>query len=600
MQSRKTYNMKNIFTLLICFSLSSLTAQAYDDYIGAGHKEGVIVTSSDQEQSDDLTLDGSGLGRDLIGTSRFLSQATLGANLGYINYVDSMGYDSWLEEQFNAPMTSYLEVTQEISAHLYDIYIQAGGDPEDYPVNLLQFRYAWSHIVMNAQDVLRHKVALALSEILVISTQSDLQAFGYGLADYYDILARNAFGNYKDLMQEITLHPAMGFYLSHLNNPRTIPQFNIHPDENYAREIMQLFSIGLYELNNDGSPKLGNDGLFIPTYDNDDIKELAKVFTGLGMGAWVLPDIPDPVQFGIPIFYIDLTTPMLMYEEWHETGPKTIVGDFTIPGGQGGMADIEMAVEHLFNHANVGPFLATRLIQRLVKSNPTPEYVGRIAAIFNDNGNGVRGDMKAVVQGILMDDEARNCESIRHFTAGKMKEPIHRYTQFLKAFNASTEADWFFNGGFIYDYFTNQYPLNSPTVFNFYLPDYTPNSAIADEGLVAPEFQIFNSATSVGYINFLYYMNLIDYYNEIPDFFTDLGIDQDYMATLDVPEFEILSQYPEALVDYLDLVLAHGGMTEETRDIISSTVEPLVVEPTILVKLALYLTMMAPDYVIMK
>lgn len=596
--------MKNTLTILVCLFLSFLVhGQIYFDYIGAGHDEGVIVTSSSQENDNKLTINGSGLGKDLIGTSRFMSHASLGASLDELIFVDSLGFEPWMETQFNMPMTSYVDVLEPIDATVYDIYIEIGGDPEEYMTTFQAFRFAWSHIAQTAPDVLRHRIALALSEILVVSSDSDLSQSGFGLASYYDLLSENAFGNYKDLLMDVSLHPVMGFYLTHLNNPRTDPINNIHPDENYAREIMQLFSIGLYELNPDGSLQLDSLGDFIPTYDNDDIKGLAKVFTGLGMTEWGIPNPPFPPQFGVPFYAIDPTVPMFMYEFFHEPGPKTIVGNFTIPSGQTGLQDIEMAVDHLFNHPNVGPFLGTLLIKRLVKSNPTPSYVERITNVFNDNGDGVRGDLKALIKAILLDQEARDCIWIDNSTNGRLKEPIQRYTQYVKAMRAETEADWFWNQGFVYEAFTDQFPMHSQTVFNFFLPDYQPNSIIADEGLVAPEFQIFNSNTSIGYFNMMYYMALADYNNEVPEDALILAPSydvEDYKAHLMVPDLQEIATSPEAVVDYLDLVLAHGNMTQETRDIIIASCAPLVDLPDFMLRMAFYLTMVSPDFAIMR
>lgn len=594
--------MKKISILFCLFLISSFSySQIYDDYIGAGHAEGVIVSSSSQESEDDLALNGAGVGKDLSGASRFMSQAALGASLEELLYVDSIGYDAWLEEQFNMPGVSYLEVMEPINDLMYEYYIELGGVPEDYILTAEQFRYAWSHIVQTEQDVLRHRVTLALSEILVTSSDSELFERGEAIASYYDVLSSNAFGNYKDLMMEVTLHPAMGFYLSHYSNPRANPNTNTQPDENYAREIMQLFSIGLFELNIDGTRQTDAQGSYIPTYDNNDIKELAKVFTGLGMTDWFTDDITDIPFFGVPFYFIDPTLPMTMYQFFHEPGEKVILGDLTIPANQPGMQDIEMAVDHLFNHPNVGPFVSNLLIKRLVKSNPTPEYIERVATVFNDNGDGVRGDLKAVITAILMDVEARDCEWIDDPSNGRLKEPIQRYTQYVRGLRAETASEWFWHRGYAFEYLTDQFPMHSPTVFNFFLPDYQPNSEIADANLVAPEFQIFNSSTSIGYINWIYYMSLVDFNNEVAeDQLDQLGLLEDYKAYLVIPDLEAINTDPEAVVDYLDMVLVHGNMSQETRDIIVTACEPLIEFPDFLLKMALYLTMISPDYVIMK
>ncbi|MEM9821446.1 MAG: DUF1800 domain-containing protein [Bacteroidota bacterium] len=593
--------MRILLSLFICIFFHGLAgSQIYNDYIGTGHNEGVIVSSSTQQSNGQATIDGSGFGKDLAGASRLMAHATLGANLEEILQLDEMGYESWLEEQMELPATSYGSLITPIDDLLYEYHLELGGDPDQYFVTAQHFRYAWSHIIMNAPDVLRHRVALALSEIFVISDNSDLIIRGEGLADYYDLLSEHAFGNYRDLLMGITRHPTMGFYLGHLHNPKSDPANNIHPDENYAREIMQLFSIGLYELNNNGTRIIGSNNQAIPTYDNDDIKGLARVFTGFGAGAWVEPGPPLVFNPQIPMFYIDMTVPMNMYEEAHEPGEKHILGDFVIPAGQTGMQDVEMALDQLFNHPNVGPFLGTLLIKRLVKSNPTQLYVERVANAFNDNGNGVRGDLGAVIKAILLDEEARDCNWINNPSNGKLKEPIHRYTQYLKGLNVTAD-NWFWSGGYAQQELTGQYVLSSPTVFNFFLPDYQPNSEIANAELVAPEFQIFNSATSVGYMNLTYFMTVADFLNEVPQQeFNQLGILEDYRAYLNDPWLTALATEPEALVDYLDLILAHGNMSAETRQIIIDSTEPIIAFPEFSVKMALYLTMVSPDYAIMK
>lgn len=598
---QKTGFMKRISFLPLLFIPLLSFAQIYTDYLGAGHNEGVIVSSSSQEADDDLTINGAGHGKDLAGASRFMTHAALGASLDDLIYVDSIGFEAWIDEQLAMPATSYEGTLESIDALFYDYYVTLGLDPELYEVTAEQFRYSWSHIAQTAPDLLRHRIALALSEILVISSDSDLFQRGYGLASYYDVLSTNAFGNYKDLLYDVTLHPTMGFYLSHYNNPRANPTNNTQPDENYAREIMQLFTIGLYELNPDGSRKMDVDGAYIPTYDNDDIKELAKVFTGLGMGDWE-EDIPNDPFFGAPFFLTDATEPMSMYQFFHEPEEKLILGEHIIPAGQAGLDDIEMAIDILFNHPNVAPFISNLLIKRLVKSNPTPAYVERVAMVFEDNGNGERGDLAAVVKAILLDEEARACSWIDHPSNGKLKEPVQRYTQFIRGLRAETSSEWFWNRGFAFEYLTDQFPMHSPTVFNFFLPDYQPNSEIADANLTAPEFQIFNSSTSAGYFNWVYYMTLLDYYNEVPEVLDadPLNVLEEHQAYLVIPDLEDINTDPDAIVDYLDMVLAQGNMSQETRDVIAASCEPLGDFPEFLLKMAFYLTLISPDFAVMK
>ncbi|MEL6804936.1 MAG: DUF1800 family protein, partial [Bacteroidota bacterium] len=388
--------------------------------------------------------------------------------------------------------------------------------------------------------------------------------FAFPLSDYYDIFMEHGLGNYEDLLMAITLHPIMGVYLTHFNNPRTLPEENIRPDENYAREVMQLFSIGLFELNPDGSKKLDNEGNFIPTYDNDDIKEFAKVFTGLGNGA------PDG-DFGTPPspFLVDFMRPMRMYEFWHEPGPKYLLNDFVVPAGQSGMQDIAMAINHLTHHPNTGPFICHRLIQHLVKSNPSPAYIERISSVFADNGQGVRGDLGAVVKAILLDPEARDCSWLEEMQNGKLREPIGRYTHILKAFRYSNETNRYYNDPFWFLGLQQQLPLWAPSVFNFYLPDFQPNGPIAEADLVAPEFQLHNTATSISYINILNFWTF-------GGFIMDNGFVYESIGE-ELPEEELIRpqigdllgwENTEVLLDELNLVLCHGRLSNSTRAIV--------------------------------
>ena len=403
----------------------------------------------------------------------------------------------------------------------------------------------------------------------------------------------------------------MGFYLSHLNNPPTDTVANIRPDENFAREIMQLFTIGLYELNMDGSRKLDNGGLWIPTYDNDDIKGLAKVFTGLSGSEWAF-DVGFPTVFGQNYFFYSYTHPMKMFEQFHERGEKHIVGGHTIPAGQTGMEDINEAINVLFNHDNVGPFLAYRLIQRLVKSNPTPEYVERVANVFNNNGSGVRGDLKAVVKAILLDDEAMACYFIDDLSNGMLRSPTLRYTQLLKGLKAEVQTDIFFNFGLFFSAFTAHHVLSAPTVFNFYTPDYEPNSDFSYYNMVGPEFQILNSSTSSNYVNYMLIAIMRDYLNDrfgitLDNFLNgptynpyDSNTDP-YEAVLTDELWLELGYSPEELVDYLDILLTNGALADDTKArIVSSVSNAALFDPTDASCYALFLIMIDPDFVVMR
>lgn len=584
-------------------------AQIYNDYLGAGHNIGVSISSSPAveglEAQQLIDADGLDSASMRIQTSRFLAQATLGANREDIELVRSQGFEAWIDEQIEMEPTYLLPELEIAMAHLSQLCYDGNG-----PFNICDglengaaqyFQAAWWQAHMIAPDILRQRIAFALSQIFVVSgLPFGTNHFAFPLSDYYDIFMEHGLGNYEDLLMAITLHPIMGVYLTHFNNPRTLPEENIRPDENYAREVMQLFSIGLFELNPDGSKKLDNEGNFIPTYDNDDIKEFAKVFTGLGNGA------PDG-DFGTPPspFLVDFMRPMRMYEFWHEPGPKYLLNDFVVPAGQSGMQDIAMAINHLTHHPNTGPFICHRLIQHLVKSNPSPAYIERISSVFADNGQGVRGDLGAVVKAILLDPEARDCSWLEEMQNGKLREPIGRYTHILKAFRYSNETNRYYNDPFWFLGLQQQLPLWAPSVFNFYLPDFQPNGPIAEADLVAPEFQLHNTATSISYINILNFWTF-------GGFIMDNGFVYESIGE-ELPEEELIRpqigdllgwENTEVLLDELNLVLCHGRLSNSTRAIVQTALDQLDdtfgAIPELRVGLAVYLIMMSPDYTVLR
>ena len=589
-----------IVATLISFS-QDITGQAYTDHIGAGNSLNIKVSTSSNinRATGDKTINGDGMDAKRMEASRFLAQSTLGFGMDRIDDLATIkdnDFEGWINEQFQQSPTLLEPLVYKITNEIKDLWRANGKNLEDFfGPWALHFNYAFWQANMTNNDLLRQRVTLALSEILVISINSNLTDHGEGLANYYDLLLRNTFGNYKDILKEVTLHPAMGHYLSHYNNQKTNEAANIHPDENYAREIMQLFSIGLYELNLDGSQKKQNNQP-IPTYTNDDITQLAKVFTGLsasGLGeeAWT-----DDIYFGIDFYQIDKTKPMKMYDEWHEQGSKTFLGK-TVSAGQSGMNDINDAVDIIFNHPNVGPFLATRLIQRLVKSNPSRGYVSRVASAFNNNGSGVRGDMKSVIKAILLDEEARTCNNINSSSAGKLREPILRLGHVAKSLPLDSPQERYWNSGFEQLNSMKHSPLAAPSVFNFYTPDHSPIGAIADSDMVAPEFKILDSSSSINYINkanqwfvweSLWWTWEGDYGVENPSLI--------YTELLD------LADEPEALINRLDILYTHGQLTENTKAIIKEAMLGLKWENVNYdrVKLGLYLLLISPDYAILK
>jgi len=602
---------KRILLILICFGfIFPCIAQ---NYIGAGNSSGVTVYSSDNHQSSDWnetanaenTINGKGLDYKVYEASRFLSQATLGYTNDHVDDVINNGIENWIENQTSLATSYTYDLTNDFHNMANDsiLAVEDSLPVGNFRPNWPFFSFAWWHQNTVNEDLLRHRVATALSQIFVISHNSNLSDHGLGLAHYYDMLLDHSFANYDDLLLKVALHPAMGYYLSHLNNPKTDSLLNIRPDENFAREIMQLFSIGLYELKMDGTFKLDNNGDLIPTYGQFEIKELAKVFTGLGVGAaaYTPYDSTLNLYFGKDIYSSDLSVPMMMYEWQHEQEAKTLVGGKTIPGGQPGMVDIEQAVAHISNHPNVPPFISKLLIQRLIKSNPSPAYVKRVAHVFADNGQGVRGDLKAVVKAILLDEEARNCEMLNDPYSSKLKEPLVRYTHFTRAVDKTAPNNVYWNTAYNFKAQTGQGIMASPTVFNFYLPTYAPNGDIKDAGLVAPEFQLHNSKSGIGYLNEMFTYTNDPAWSHLMSHW-EQHIDNNYVV-IDYNHFLELAKDSEAFINEMDRYFTAGQMTESTRDIIREIFDSVPPSPwwnyqEYRAEIALHLVMISPDYAI--
>lgn len=668
-------NTNKITTVLLTLSLIvsriDISAQINTGYIGAGNNSGITITSSSEygNTKAENTLNATGMDADRIEMSRFLSQATFGADMAEIERATRIGMEAWIEEQVNMPI-NYLtplhwDIWNEIETrwamsfdvwlanYINELCLASQEDPAIDPPNLtqaevdalrnaymqelfgpyaLQFNFAWSHNMMSNDDQLRQRVAYALSQIMVISAQSDLGDHGESLSSYFDILLHHSFGNFKDLLLEVSLSTSMGIYLSHFNNPKAIPSENIQPDENYAREVMQLFSIGLFELNPDGTRKQDADGFDIPTYNNDDVKELARVFTGLGPGSTdpTMPHVTWDAFFGLPYYSVNKTEPMIMYPEWHDVESKSLLNGLEIPAGQDGMTDIEMAIDYLFNHPNVGPFIGRQLIQRLIKSNPSPAYIERITEVFNDNGRGERGDMEAVIIAILMDPEARTCEELQEFDNGRLREPLLRGAEYLRAmpkfgkqiiFDVTFDSYScngieytsdtiivndnlrFWNDGFNFFDAVKQFPLLSPSVFNFYLPDHQPVGEMAENNLFGPEFKIHDSSTAVNYINVLYIFTAPFYDVAWYNWYQGLGLesimfDYDDLTAIYVDD-------PEKFLHHVDIIFTNGQMTDQLKNILREyirNVPPWYNEnvPFVPVKAMMYLIMFSPDYTIAK
>jgi uncharacterized protein (DUF1800 family) len=596
--------MKNIVYLVFIFVFAKANAQ-YTDFVGAGHNIGIITTASSQQSKTDWvetaspenTINGQGLDARLLETSRFLAQATFGTDLSYIESVSQGTFEAWIDNQFTLPATAYSmgDLTTTIYDDAKTRYFNNGGIGTYNGPQSIHFSYAWWESNMNNDDLLRQRIALALSEVFSFSDELESSRWGEGSGYFYDVLLNNAFGNFKDLLMDVTLQPMMGRYLTYFNNPKSDLANNQFPDENYAREVMQLFTIGLYKLNNDGSYQLDGSGNRIPTYDNDDIAEFAKVFTGLGAGAGLYG---VPAAFDLDFSTVDKQVPMAMYDAYHEPGVKNLLDGYSIPAGQTGMQDVTDAINHLFNHPNTAPFISFRLIQRLVKSNPSPQYINDVANAFN-NTAGVRGDMKAVIKTILLHPEARSCSWATNPNQGKLKEPMIRYFNLMRQITLDNPSGKNWNSGNDFQAYTYQAPLSALSIFNFYYPDFSPNGPIATAGLVAPEFQIHDSFTSIGYINtfdsYIYEQNPL-FGNQ-----ASLGLAD---TTFDFTQLKYYAKDSEVLINYLDKLFTNGQLSNDSRAIIKTAIDSFTgTDDTTLLtksKIALWLILVSPDYTIIK
>lgn len=510
--------------------------------------------------------------------SRFLAQATFGPSMYEINNVSDIGYTAWFQAEFAKSQSLHRSYMDEI--------ILAGGIPND-----VDFYSVWWKNALIGGDPLRMRVTYALSQIFVVSfVDSNVASYPRGVASYYDTLGKYAFGNFRDLLEAVALHPMMGVYLSHMRNQKSDGERL--PDENFAREIMQLMTIGLYQLNQDGSLKTSG-GAPIETYSETDVGELAKVFTGW---AWYGPDKTDNrFNNGVGDPNRDWR-PMQSYPNFHSTEAKRFLG-VSIPAGGTAESDLKVALDTLFAHPNVGPFIGRQLIQRLVTSNPSPGYVSRVAAAFNNNGSGVRGDMRAVWKAILMDAEAR--PEAATAATGKLREPVLRLAHWARAFNGRSVTGryrmWAMDdpmAGLM------QTPMRAPSVFNFYRPGYKPpHSALAAANLVAPEMQLTGEASVIGYLNVM--QAVIQ---------AGMGEDHDIVPHYSA-EFD-RAGVPENLVERIDILLMGGRMSSQLRARILAAINSIVLPkkneaPDSVIEkaranrtyLAIYLTMASPEYV---
>jgi len=447
---------------------------------------------------------------------RFLNQATFGATEASAVALIAGGtqetaYARWIDDQIRQPVSLLLPAVEAAYPNPVPSNFNVGS------LNAVRLE-TWFQNAVRGEDQLRQRLAYAWSQILVVSQIGALTNLPNATADFHDLLARNAFGNYRELLESVTLHPAMGVYLSMLGNQRAVTGTSLRPDENYAREMMQLFTIGLSELNADGTPRRDASGLLVPTYDQDVIEGFARVFTGW---RWACPSTIPSCTFNntrpqiAPLPGYNQIKPMQLFEAQHEPGEKQLLrypgvalSGGILPPNQGGSADLKAALDNVFNHPNVGPFIAKQLIQKLVTSNPSPAYVQRVAARFDNDGRGIRGNLEAVVRAILLDTEARSTPPAEFAqVAGKVKEPILRLTQLWREFAAVSASGRFgaarnFTGGATAVF--GQAQGTAPSVFNYYSPFYAPPGEITDRNLLAPELQLATENLNTQTANFFW------------------------------------------------------------------------------------------------
>ena len=505
--------------------------------------------------------------------ARFLLRSALSASATAIADIRERGYEPWLDR----------EIARAPAATAESFFAQQNFNRIDSERLFFSTSSARAMIwkeLLSGGDPVRKRIALALSEFFVVSLDGveNLIWRSQAMGSYWDTLMEHAFGSYRKLLEAMTLTPAMGAFLNTLGNRKADASTGRVPDENYGREVMQLFSIGLYELNIDGSTKLDGAGNPVETYDNDDVAEIAKVFTGYDLDFSQTTMHPNPSGASWEIPEPDVATrPMTadpskwrrpQAEGYHSAEAKSFLGT-TIPAGTGASETLKQALDTLANHPNVGPFFGKQMIQRLVTSNPSPAYVERVASVFNDDGSGKRGNLAAVFKAVLLDEEALSDAGLSNAGFGKLREPMLRYIQWARtAAVESDSGDWDIGDLGNPTSALGQSPLNSPSVFNFFRPGYTAtNSQAAANNMVAPEFQLVNETTVAGYINFMYQAVRGEGYRSRdvkPRYTAELGIAHD----------------SSALLDRLDLLLTANQLTSATRQAILDALNSLTVTQT--------------------
>lgn len=506
--------------------------------------------------------------------ARFLEQATWGPNEASIQEVQQKGFENYLDEQFVLPASSL--GTYPVVDPLHDTGCSAGAASncvrDNYTAFPLQIRFFQN--ALNGRDQLRQRVAFALSQIFVVSGRD--VGLTYALALYQETLAKHAFGNFRDILTAVTLSPAMGRYLNMANNDKPNAAKGTGSNENYARELLQLFSIGVHKLNPDGSLQKDESGRPVPAYDPDAITNFARVFTG-----WTYPTRPgNALRSHNPPYFVG---PMEAIADKHDAGMKQLLDGTVLPAQQTAEKDLQDAINNIFNHPNVSPFIGKQLIQHLATSNPGPEYVSRIAKVFNNNGRGVRGDLKAVVKAILLDPEARG-DSKTDPQFGKLREPVKFIAGIMRALGGQSDGVFPVSQSAV----LGQDVYQAPSVFNFYPPNYP----LQGTNLVSPVSAIYTATAALNRANFAYTL-----------LYSNDGVAPDPTVTgaigtrINLSPLAALAADPGKLVDHLDLVMMHKNMSEAMRNIIIDAINAVPASDLhARARIAVYLVATSPQY----
>jgi uncharacterized protein (DUF1800 family) len=508
--------------------------------------------------------------------TRFLKQAAFGGNLQEIKALKN--YDQYLQQQFALPITYlYPKIAPDLTQGVNWVAGSSKGNWVNGDLTNL-----WWHTIVNSDDQLRQRIAHVLSEIFVVGKVKQTAKEDFIRVAYYDLLVKNAFGNYRDILTDVTLSPVMASYLTMINNRKADPINGTHPDENYAREVMQLFAVGLVKLNMDGTPELDEKGVALPTYSQTDIEGLAKVFTGLTFSKderfrnYDVIKNPDAYEqrFGTPAEHLSgaYAVPMICMGSLHDTGEKAIINDTMIPAGQGCMADINMALDALFNHDTLPPFFAKQMIQKLVTSNPSADYIYRVASKFVDNGRGVRGDLKAVIRAVLLDKEARSHIG-KDPTFGKFKEPIIRASTFARIFSVNANVEYPKVNAFPT---AGQLFFKAPSVFNYFRPDFTVGEELMDQNLVAPELELAD-VSNITSVNNGYQWMIFNANFSATSPATAKALQNRYYINLS-HELRIAKRSSSELVGHFNRLLLGGTMTKQQQALLIDYMESMEIK----------------------